>query len=72
MYDQSYIFPLPAVHSHSPVSAAEMSLFAAGLTCMCSARLYKTKHRAKAWPASYAGQEQTQFPSALFYFTGCS
>ena len=70
MYDQSYIFPLPAVHSHNPTSVTQVSLFAAGLTCMCSACLHG-KHRAKSYPASYAGREQVQFPSALFYCTSC-
>ena len=69
MYDQSYIFLLPAVHRHNPLSVDQLTLFAAGLTCMCSACLYELKHRAKACPAPHAGQEQVQFQSELFYCT---
>lgn len=46
MYDQSYIFPLPAVYGRNPLSVTQLSLFAAGLTCMCSACLYEPSLRA--------------------------
>jgi hypothetical protein len=71
MYDQSYIFPLPAVYGRNPLSVTQLSLFAAGLTCMCSACLYEPSHRAKACPASQPGQEQVQFQPVLFYCTVC-